>query len=212
MGFQESNENTEIAAIILAAGGSHRFGSPKQLLLWQENNLVNTAIDLALEASLSPIILVLGASAESIQAMVREKDVHICFNNDWLKGQSTSLKAGLACLDEIMPTAPGVLFLLVDQPQTPIILIEAIKEKARAGAEIVLPKVGDRFANPVYFSRQCFRALQSIEGDQGGRAIFDQFPVETVDWQDARQCLDIDTPEDYVKLRALYGINDRHLV
>ena len=203
---------SEIAAIVLAAGGSHRFGSPKQLLPWRDDNLVNTVISLGHEAQLSPLILVLGASAEDIHATVKGEDVQVCLNKHWQEGQSTSLKAGLTCLEKLAPHAIGTLFFLVDQPQTPVALIEAIKKMAFAGADIVLPMVGELYANPVYFSRRCFAALQGIRGDQGGRAIFGQFPVTAIEWQDSRQAMDIDTPEDYLQLRRLYGINDGLLV
>lgn len=212
MTSRKIGETASIAAIILAAGASSRFGSPKQLLEWQGENLVNTCIKLAGEASLKPIILVLGSNAACVQAKAKAVSVKICINDVWQEGQSTSLRAGLNVLEAIAPEVFGTLFLLVDQPQTPVALLEAIKARALTGADIVLPKIGKQLANPVFFSRRCFAALKAIRGDQGGRAIFEQFPVETIEWQDTGQTMDIDTPEDFARLRAFYGINGGHQV
>ncbi|MBN1486647.1 MAG: NTP transferase domain-containing protein, partial [Anaerolineae bacterium] len=52
-----------VAAIILAAGGSARFGEPKQLLDWQGRPLVTHTADIAWAAGLQPTVVVLGANA-----------------------------------------------------------------------------------------------------------------------------------------------------
>jgi CTP:molybdopterin cytidylyltransferase MocA len=41
-------------------------------------------------------------------------------------------------------------------------------------------------------------------GDIGGRALFNQHPINWVDWDDPHQNLDIDTPEDYQKFLRTY--------
>lgn len=209
--LQES-QRSKIGAIILAAGASSRFGSPKQLLQWKEENFVDTCITVAKQAKLSPIILVLGAVAQPIKSQMRHTQIQVVVNESWSEGQSTSLKSGLSALLERYPKAFGTFFMLVDQPHTPSILLEAIKEKAFNGAQIALPIVDGQFTNPVYFSRVCFDDLMAIKGDQGGRAIFSKYQVETVPWHDRGQARDIDTQQDYAELRALYGINDTHLV
>jgi CTP:molybdopterin cytidylyltransferase MocA len=45
--------------------------------------------------------------------------------------------------------------------------------------------------------------LLSLTGDVGGRAVFAKHPVAYVPWHDARLLLDVDTPEDYQRLREL---------
>ncbi len=45
-----------------------------------------------------------------------------------------------------------------------------------------------------------------MTGDQGGRAIFSEFQVEYFPWLDDCMALDIDTPEDYEKLKACYSL------
>jgi len=62
-------------------------------------------------------------------------------------------------------------------------------------------------ANPVYFPKQAFPALLKLEGDQGGRAVLNQFPNILLEWLDEDMAGDIDTPEDYTRLRERFGLN-----
>ncbi|HSJ88392.1 MAG TPA: selenium cofactor biosynthesis protein YqeC, partial [Anaerolineales bacterium] len=55
-----------IAGIILAAGESTRYGQVKQLLDWRGAPFVHAVAKRALEAGLSPVIVVTGSNAESI--------------------------------------------------------------------------------------------------------------------------------------------------
>lgn len=201
-----------IAAIILAAGGSRRFGKPKQLLIWKDDNFINTVIEIAMKARLVPIVVVLGAEAPSITSTIRQKDLKIIINSDWEKGQSSSIRLGVQALLEENSNTMGAFFLQVDQPQTSNSLIELMKKEAKTGAQIVAPWFCDEVLSPVYFSKHCFGKLMQIEGDHGGKTIFPHFDVRTVEWQDERQTIDIDTPEDYEMLRELYGINGAHQV
>jgi CTP:molybdopterin cytidylyltransferase MocA len=43
----------------------------------------------------------------------------------------------------------------------------------------------------------------SLTGDVGGRAVFAKHPITYVPWHDANVLLDVDTPEDYQRLRGL---------
>lgn len=64
--------------------------------------------------------------------------------------------------------------------------------------------MNDRRANPVYFPKSTLKEIVEVTGDQGGRAIFSDFQVELVPWLDDLMALDIDTPDDYERLKACY--------
>jgi len=214
MSFEEKQIES-IAAIILAAGGSSRFGKAKQLLSWKEDTFINTVIAIASKAGLTPIVVVLGAEAKSISSTIESKEqdqMKIVLNPYWAQGQSSSIRLGVQTLLKEKPDTLGAFFLQVDQPHTPITLIELMKKEALTGVPIVAPIVKGELLSPVYFSKVCFEKLKQIEGDHGGKTIFPFFEVRTVEWQDERQGMDIDTPEDYEQLRKLYGINGTHQV
>jgi len=186
-----------IAGIILAAGGSSRFGSPKQLRAWGHGNCLEACIRTAEIAGLDPLVVVLGESFVEIQARTQFGRALVARNPDWEKGQSTSLKAGIACLPE---ESFGAVFLLADQPQLSVQLIGAVKELAWQKNAVILPIIGDRRANPVFFPQRAFPRLMELQGDQGGRAVLGEFPTVQLPWLDDDMALDIDTPEDYDRL------------
>jgi len=220
-----------VAGIVLAAGESSRYGQPKQLLDWKGEPFVRVVARRALEARLSPVVMVTGANAEQVEAAVKDLNVMVVKNSEWKSGQGSSIQAGVFSITSPPPPVghlpqihhgdfefqemsgvgfgggwEGVgaaIFLLVDQPQiTPSILNALVEKHAEGLYPIVAPMVMDRRANPVLFDRVTFPNLLSIEGDVGGRAIFHKHRVEYLPWHDDRLLLDVDTPENYQRLIA----------
>ena len=188
----------KVAGIILAAGGSSRFGGVKQLLPWGEANLINTVIGTAQAAGLEPVVVVLGANSEKIRETIEDADIKIVINSDWDKGQSTSLKAGVNGIDV---DVEGVVFLLCDQPQISVNLVSSVVEEGLRTGKVIIPVIDDRRANPVYFPKSCFALFEKLEGDAGGRQIVSSCPHTTLQWADDWMAKDIDKPEDYQILR-----------
>jgi molybdenum cofactor cytidylyltransferase len=126
--------------------------------------------------------------------------VECVYNPDWEQGQSSSLRTGIKSL----PLNVGaVIFLLVDQPFIPPELIQRlVKSHAVKRAPIIHPQVNDERANPVLFDREVFQELSSLEGDTGGRVLFNTFPTRGVLWENDLIRKDIDTPEDLEILRS----------
>jgi len=186
------------AGIVLAAGESRRFGETKQLLEYHGQPFVRAATLAALEAGLSPVVVVTGAQAEAVEAAVRDLPVKIVRNPAWQSGQSASIKAGIAALPA---SAGSAIFLLSDQPQVGTGVLRALVERHAADLPaIVAPLVMDRRANPVLFDRAAFADLSRLTGDVGGRALFGKFPVTYLPWQDESLLIDVDTREDLSKL------------
>lgn len=193
----------KVAGVILAAGGSSRFGEIKQLLPWKNKNIINTVVETAALAGLDPILVVLGANAGLIQASLDNETIQVVTNPDWDKGQSTSLKAGVTAIRQ---TVDGVLFLLCDQPHLTVNLVDAVVEEGLRSGKVVTPIIDDRRANPVYFPASCFPLFDTLEGDAGGRQIIPACPHTTLPWLDDWMARDIDTPEDYRALRDHFGL------
>jgi molybdenum cofactor cytidylyltransferase len=66
-----------VAAVVLAAGGSSRLGQPKQLLTFRGETLIRRAVRAAAEAGCAPILVVVGETREAIERSLDIRDSHI---------------------------------------------------------------------------------------------------------------------------------------
>src|SRR6185436_254375 len=105
-----------IACVLLAAGGSSRLGTPKQLARLRTRPLILEALAAARGAvDGAAILVVLGSSSQRLRMLLRRHapDVRCVLNPRWEAGLATSLQAGLRGLPA---DTDAVLVTLVDQP------------------------------------------------------------------------------------------------
>lgn len=191
----------QVAGVILAAGASSRLGRPKPLEPLFGRPFVWWAARSAIEAGLSPVIVVTGVELEKIAAALEGLPVQLAHNGEWKEGQASSIRAGVACLPDACGAA---IFLMADQPQvTPTLLRALVEEHSKRLPQILAPMVGGKRANPVLFDRITFAALAGLAGDVGGRQLFTRFNVEYLEWLDGLMGLDVDTPEELELLTKL---------
>ncbi|MFN8433793.1 MAG: selenium cofactor biosynthesis protein YqeC [Anaerolineales bacterium] len=188
------------AGIILAAGKSSRYGQLKQLLDWKGKSFVRHVAETALQAGLQPVVVVTGFRHADVESHLQDLPVLIVYNPDYEQGQSTSIKAGLNALPQ---NTGAALFLLADQPQIPLAVIQALVEAHSIERNAILAPLvlEEKRANPVLFDRSTFPDLMQLTGDVGGRGVFNKHKVSYIPWHDDILILDVDKPEDYERLK-----------
>ena len=138
------------------------------------------------------IVVVIRPGEPRIADLVRAAGARIVEAADASRGQSRSLAAGVAALEN----APGVVIGLGDMPFIAASTLRAIADAMLAYPDhIVRPRHAGRPGNPVAFPAHAFEALARIEGDTGAREVVaasDQ--VRFVDVDDAGILTDIDRP------------------
>jgi CTP:molybdopterin cytidylyltransferase MocA len=186
-----------IAAVILAAGESRRYGSPKQLALLDDRTLLEHVLDLARAAELEPVVAVVPRWLTRPAAM---DDARLSWvrNPHPERGMSHSLRLGFAALPDDVAAA---VILLCDQPRLPLGHLHAIK--ASPGRRpIVATRHAGVLSPPVLVQRSHFGLVAATEGDMGLREVMARHPdlVAIVD-TDA-PIPDVDTLRDLGLLHA----------
>ena len=198
-----------VAGIILAAGKSSRMGKMKLLLDVHGKPMLGHVVESALRSALDQVIVVLGNEYERILESIDFKIATVVFNPDFLKGQSTSLKAGIAAVGQ---NCDAALFLLGDMPLVDSGVIDAVLQKRKATrASIVVPVFGGKRGNPVLLARSLFPMVLALEGDIGAREILTAHEdlIETVAVEHDGILLDVDTWEDYLsRFKPRMGTDD----
>jgi len=188
-----------LACIILAAGGSDRFGSPKQLAFFQGKTFVEKIIETSNNTFFEKRLLVLGANHKLILEKIQTGTQMIVINDNWMDGQAISVVKSIRTIQE--DNIDAVVFLLVDQPQIDILLInEIIHYFAYHKTDIILHRYEGQNRHPVLFSAKTFPFLMELKGDQGGKQIFHLFEPAYIEIVDKFQAMDVDSPTDYEKL------------
>ena len=198
-----------IHALVLAAGESKRMGMPKPLLRFGDTTFLERIVCVLRRCDLNGITVVLGARADMIRASVDLLAVEVVMNEDYRKGQLSSLIKGLRSLSA---GTEAMLLCLVDHPfiTTEIIdrLILAFKESRRP---IVLPVFEGRRGHPALFARPLFDELANAPVDKGARHVVSSNAdkVLEVNVTDRGVLMSIDTPEDY---RSCFGAEPQVIV
>lgn len=190
-----------IGLIILAAGESLRLGKPKQLLPYKGVTLIEHAAEVAGNSGCKPVICVLGAASEIVADKLKDKHVNIIINTDWQAGMASSIKAGLAKVEQLDPDISGVILMVCDQPYvTPHLLRKLRSTWQRSGKGIVASAYGDTAGTPALFAKDYFSALQHLQGQEGAKKILMAYQSFLTLVPFPLGSIDIDTPEDYHKL------------
>jgi molybdenum cofactor cytidylyltransferase len=188
-----------VSAIILAAGEAKRFGRLKQLINWSGKPMIRHIVETTLRSNVSEVILVTGAGCEKVETAVEGLPIIIKRNPDWKEGVSTSIRTGLQASSS---KSGAAVFILADQPYLSSSLIDKlINLHSLELPPIVVPQVLSQSANPVLFDKRTFPDLLTLGGDIGGKQLFSRYQVSFIPWEDERLCMDIDTVDDYNKLR-----------
>lgn len=194
------NSDGKIGGLLLAAGGSSRLGHPKQLVQFQGKTLIRRASETLVDSGCDPTVVVLGAEIDGSTYEIADLPVHICINQDWETGMSSSIRAGLKELLKIEPDLAAVIVTLCDQPYIlSSILATYITRFDADRTEIIAAQYEEIKGVPALFPRIMFEALLKLVGDKGaGDLIRSSKNVLLIDLAEA--VLDIDTLEDLNKL------------
>jgi molybdenum cofactor cytidylyltransferase len=174
-----------LAAVILSGGASSRMGSSKALLPYQGQSFLEHLLKIATHPKIGVRRIVLGADARAIAQAVHLQPDEVVINEDWEKGQLTSIQAALRSLPA---RTDGMLLSLIDHPLVSRVLVHDLIELFySSGKPIVLPVFKGRRGHPVIFGSQLYAELLAAPLQTGARAVV---------WQHAKEISELDTTEE----------------
>lgn len=187
---------TAAIGLLLAAGAGRRMGMPKALVEGTDGLpwAVSAARTLA-AGGCAEVVVVIGAAAPIVRALLVTESVTIVEAADWNEGMGASLRAGLAAI--ATRDADAVLVHLVDLPDVGAAVIRRMLGHAAPG---ILARAsygstpGGVPGHPVLLGRDHWAAIAAeCSGDKGARDYLARHDLLTVDCSDLATGVDIDT-------------------
>lgn len=191
-----------IAALLLAAGASRRFGGGLQKLVqtlddepvvrWSAKSLIGPPVD--------DVVVVVGSDDAPIRNALSGLRLRFAKNAAADQGMASSLAVGVSALP---PETSAVLVALGDEPlvgREP--LARVVGRYEQGGAAVVAPTFRGVRGHPVLFDRSVFPELLALSGDRGARAVADRDPGRLALVElDLPKPVDVDTAADLARLR-----------
>jgi molybdenum cofactor cytidylyltransferase len=190
---------SKTAGIILAAGASSRMGKAKQLLNYEGESMIERIIRIAKLAELSPIIVVIGARLEAMQATLSTiPNIHVVVNSDWETGMGSSVACGLTKALQLEKDLSNACFLLTDQPHVNTGLIQNLKTKGQHIDSLgAVCDYGGTLGVPALFKRILFEDLLQLNGEKGAKNLINKHATRLASVSFPKGKLDLDYPEDW---------------
>lgn len=189
-----------ISLIILAAGKSTRMKENKLLLNLDGQTLIEHVVNTAARSSADDVIVVLGYEAEKIKEKLAKPDCKLILNENYLKGQSESVKVGLAATSR---DAEAVMFLPADVALIDVESInKVVDEYRRSRNRIVIASHKHQSGHPILLDRTLFPEVSGIGEDTLGlKAVINRHraQVKYVEVGTENVLVDIDTEEEFNK-------------
>ncbi len=186
-----------VAAIILAAGGSQRLATPKQLLLYHGTTLIARSVAAAIGSRCYHVIVVLGAYSDLVTSEIGGMRVEIVRNPSWPEGKATSIQAGIRSVSLSQEPCTAVILMTCDQPHVDSDLLNSIIDQHDARPDsIVACEYSGTVGVPALIPRKYFADLMRLTGDEGAKALMVAHPDEIQPISFPEGTIDIDTPQD----------------
>jgi len=193
-----------ISLIVLAAGSSTRFGRNKLLEKIDGSTIIERVVKSAASSKADEVVLVLGYEAQRVKGALKNFECKFVFNEDFKKGQSFSVKAGvksvMGYVDAVM-VLPGDVALITSKSINMV-----VEEYERSRSPIVVASHQGRSGHPILFDRSLFNEIMEInEETMGLKAVVNRHRdlIKKVEAGSDEILIDIDDEEDFKRYISL---------
>jgi molybdenum cofactor cytidylyltransferase len=190
-----------ISCIVLAAGLSERFGSPKALVTIQGLTAIELLQHKLMSTCCDEIIIVLGAfSQQLLPYVLNHKRIRVVYNKDYKFGQTSSFQAGLK---SISTSTERALLLPVDCPFIQHSTINKVcQDPLTLSSDILIPTYQYRRGHPPVFSKHAIEYILNMPINHGINTLFTNpsLTFKTLEIDDPGIIQTFNTPDELRKL------------
>ncbi|MFZ1388403.1 MAG: nucleotidyltransferase family protein [Thiolinea sp.] len=189
--------SADFTAILLAAGQSKRFGSPKLLHPLNDGTPLGLIAAQKLCEVFANVLVVINPHSPELAQQYRALGVQVIVNPYAAQGLGTSLALGIAQ----SANSQGWLIALADMPFIKTETIRIVADSLIQGAKIAAPCYQGKRGHPVGFAQQFKNELLQLNQDTGANQLLQRYAeqVHLIATDDSGILQDIDTPDDLVK-------------
>jgi molybdenum cofactor cytidylyltransferase len=188
----------ELHAVILAAGASTRFGSPKQLARIGGSLVLHQVIANAAFVAGRSVTVVLGAHAGEIAAALRQSAASVVVNRDWQEGLASSIRVAV---ESAPPRCEGLLPLLADQVAVTADDLKHLYAAWKRHPILIVAALYDGAPGlPAIFPSWTFPGLLELRGDRDPRQVIRRNIDQLVRIPMPNASVNLDTPEDLLSV------------
>lgn len=199
-------------ALLPAAGKSSRMGRPKLALPLGTRTVLERVVDTLRQAGCPNILAILGPHVADLHTLATNAGAKVLLLDQETQDMRATVQHGLDWFEQHERPGADDAFLLLP-PDHPTLVPETIDAllKARVteqgGASIWIPTHEGRRGHPALIGWQHVAGIRAWPADQGLNTYLRAHLTDTREVPCA--CVDIlcdlDTPEDYERLRQLFG-------
>jgi molybdenum cofactor cytidylyltransferase len=192
----------DLLVVILAAGASRRLGTSKQLVSIGGETLLRRQCRCALDASVGPVLVVLGHDADRHKRVVADLQVDVRVNDEWQEGIAATLRLAIGVA---MIRRAALLVLPCDQYRITPNDLSTLRNTWRVAPTVAcLSRWGEYAGPPAILPVAYHQQALLLRGDTGARALlYGQEHPRPAEVVNPRAPYDLDSPRDLTIAQAL---------
>ena len=193
---RKNKNEANIAIVILAAGCSTRARRNKLMIDMEGEPMFMKSVRAALKSKASPVYVVTGYHADELEEYLKDVDINILRNDDYMSGIKTSIRLGLKSVPSF---CDGAILLPADMPYVTSSYLDKMIKSFTKGQhkQLCISYFEGKKYNPILWGRDLYSKADLVPENSHLRAVFmeHQDYTKLVD-ADANACVDINFPYD----------------
>jgi len=201
--FGNQEETSQCGCVIMASGIGKRFGGDKLMAELMGKPMIQYIIETTEDMFASRVVVTRNMG---VKEWCEARQIPVVFHS--LPDRNDTIRLGINALEETcgVNSLSGCVFCPADMPlvsrDTLHLMLHKAKEQHKG---MVRVSYQDKMGAPVFFSKEYFSELKELTKGCGGSSLIKAYPnqVSTVETKEEYELWDIDTREDYEKLKRI---------